>query len=251
MKIAIIGYGRMGHAVEKQAKASGIEVAAIIDPRDEAATGKRISAQALAGADVAIDFSTAGAVLGNIRELALLKKDVAVGTTGWYDHIDEVRGIVESSGIGLVYSPNFSVGVNIFFQLAKRAAILADKFDFYDPYVYEMHHNQKTDAPGGTAKALGEIILGNVKRKKKMAFDRVTGRKIDPEELHVVSIRAGTAPGTHVLGFDGPADTIEMTHTARSMAGFVEGSLIAAQWVAGKKGLYTMEDFMESVLAGK
>ncbi len=189
--------------------------------------------------------------MNNIKELAGLHKSVVVGTTGWYDSIDSVRKLVEKQGIGLIYSPNFSIGINIFMQIADRAAAIMDKFEMYDPYVYEMHHNQKIDAPGGTAKALGGILLKNIKRKKKMAFDRITDRKIAPDELHVASIRAGFMPGTHVVGFDGAADTIELVHTARSRAGFAEGAIMAARWLNGRKGFYTMEDLINSVMDAK
>ena len=248
MRIAILGYGKMGHAVEAMARNQGIEVVSTIDPMASDATHKAISAESVGNADVVIDFTSPKSVLGNIGLVAALHKNMVVGTTGWYDSIDSVKETVKSQGIGFVYSPNFSIGVNLFFRMVRRAAVVMDQFPTYDPFVYEMHHNQKTDAPGGTAKILGEIILKNVKRKKRMAFDRINDRKIEPDELHVGSLRAGYMPGTHVVGFDGEADTIELIHTARSRTGFAEGALLAARWISDRKGFYTLDDIISGLV---
>ena len=244
LKIAIVGYGKMGHAVEALAGRHDVEVASIIDPSDKDASHDSITKESLSGADVAIDFTSAASALGNIEAVAALGKCIVIGTTGWYDSLPKAREIVDNKGTGIVYSPNFSIGVNVFFRIVKDASALFDKFPGYDPFVYEMHHNQKMDAPGGTAKKLGEIILANVKRKKRLAYDRIDGRRIAPDELHVASVRAGSLPGTHVVGFDGEADTIELRHTARSRSGFAEGALFAAKWIKGRKGLYSLEDII-------
>ncbi len=248
IRIAIIGYGRMGREIETTARSEGIEVVSIIDPAKDGATGKEITKETIGEAEIAIDFSSPGSVIENIKRVAGLKKNMVIGTTGWYGQMEEARRLIEKEGTGLIYSPNFSIGVNIFFQIVKEAASLIDKFPGYDPYVYELHHNQKTDAPGGTAKELGSIILQNIKRKKDMVFDRISDRRIDPAEVHVASIRAGQMPGTHVVGFDGPADTIELKHTARSRAGFSEGAIEAAKWIRGRKGFYSMKDLIESAV---
>jgi 4-hydroxy-tetrahydrodipicolinate reductase len=248
VRIAILGYGKMGHAVEAMAIGQGVEIVSTIDPMASDARYKEVNEESVKDADVVIDFTSPKAVVGNIGLVAALHKNMVVGTTGWYDNVDSVRETVKRQGIGFVYSPNFSIGVNLFFRMVRRAAVLMDQFPSYDPFVYEMHHNQKTDAPGGTAKILGEIILKNVKRKKRMAFDRINDRKIEPDELHVGSIRAGYMPGTHVVGFDGEADTIELTHTARSRTGFAEGALLAAKWISGKKGFYTLDDIISGMV---
>ena len=247
LKIAIIGYGRMGRALEDLAQRHDIEILSIIDPSAKEATHNSITTESMSGADVAIDFTTATSVVKNIELVAALGKNMVIGTTGWYDRLPEVRKVVNDNKIGLVYSPNFSIGMAVFFRIVKDASILFDKFPNYDPFIYELHHNQKTDAPGGTARGLGEIVLANVKRKKKMAYDRITGRRIEPDELHVASIRAGYLPGTHVVGFDGEADTIELKHTARSRSGFAEGALFAGKWISGRKGLYTLEDIIKEI----
>lgn len=248
MKIAIIGYGKMGHAVETMAKSQGIVISSIIDPTSEAATYNSISEEALSGADVAIDFTSPDAVLGNIEAVAKTGTDMVVGTTGWYNDLDKAKKIIKKYETGFVYSPNFSIGVNIFFRIVRNAAVLMNQFPAYDPFIYEMHHNQKTDAPGGTAKILADIIIKNIERKKRIAPDRITGRKINPEELHVASIRAGYMPGVHVVGFDGEADTIELTHTARSRTGFAEGAILAAKWINNKEGFYTLDDIISSMV---
>ncbi len=248
MRIAILGYGKMGHAVEAMAKSKGVEVAAIIDPTEKGATSNAITKEALSAADVVIDFTAPKTAIENIEKVAALGKSLVIGTTGWYDSMERAKAAVAKGGAGFVYSPNFSIGVNLFFRVVKDASVIMDRFPMYDPFVYEIHHNQKTDAPGGTAKILGDIVVKNVKRKKRMVFDRINDRKIEPDELHVGSIRGGYIPGTHVVGFDGEADTMELIHTARNRTGFAEGALLAAQWLNGKKGFYSFDDVITGVM---
>ncbi len=243
MKISIVGYGRMGHEVERLAKARGIEVVSIIDPTDANATAKNITRESVSGADVLVDFSAPATSVDNIRSAAALGKNMVVGTTGWYNSLEEVKNIISRSGTGFIYSPNFSIGVNLFLKIVEHSARLFDKAKDYDAFVFESHHNQKIDSPSGTAKAIADIMLKNMERKKKAIFEKLD-RKILPEELHVASVRAGYIPGTHVVGFDSEADTIELKHTARSRAGFALGALVAAEWIKDRKGFYTMQDFM-------
>src|SRR5262249_28295681 len=158
-----------------------------------------------------IEFSTPQSALRNIQIAVEAQKDIIVGTTGWYDQLPEVRKIVKNSG--LLYSANFSIGVNIYFRIVRAAAELIENAADYDPYVHEMHHRQKADSPSGTALKLAEILTGRIKRKTKLAIDRSDGR-ISPEALHVTSTRAGTFAGTHTVGFDSDADFIEIIHTA-------------------------------------
>jgi 4-hydroxy-tetrahydrodipicolinate reductase len=178
-------------------------------------------------------------VLQNLRVAIEARKDIVVGTTGWYDHVPEIRKTVKDSGV--LYSPNFSIGVNIVFRLAKAAAELMNNAPQYDPYIHELHHRQKIDSPSGTALKLGEILLSGIDRKKRMQTQALD-RKIDPEELHVSSTRTGTFAGTHTVGFDSDADLIEITHTAKTRRGFALGAVRAAQWLKGKKGVFTMDD---------
>lgn len=250
MNIAIIGYGKMGREVAKAAKSRGINVVSTIDPTESSASHREISKESIRNADVCIDFTYPNAVLGNIQKISKFKKNIVVGTTGWHDEIDEARSIVKKSGIGLVYSSNFSIGVNIFFRIVENAAKMMNKLEEYDVYGYELHHSKKIDSPSGTAKTIGDILVKNIRRKGKLLFDRAEG-KISPNELHFASIRAGSIPGTHVVGFDSSADTIELKHEARNREGFAAGALMAAQWIKGKKGFYTIDNMMESIIGGR
>ncbi len=243
MRISILGYGRMGHEIERLAKSRNIEVASIIDRSNPDATSKKITEEVLEKADVVVDFTHPDTVLENIKLVSSLGKNLVVGTTGWYQSLDEAKDAVRKNNAGLIYSPNFSIGVNLFFRIVEESSRLFDKVEDYDVFVYEGHHNQKADSPSGTAKAIADVIVKNIKRKNRI----VTGsldRKILSEELHVTSFRAGYTPGTHVVGFDSEADTIELKHTARSRTGFALGALLAAEWINGKRGFYTMDDFL-------
>ncbi|MBI2134006.1 4-hydroxy-tetrahydrodipicolinate reductase [Candidatus Woesearchaeota archaeon] len=242
MKIAIIGYGKMGKEVEKAARTRGIEIASIIDKIPGENRHTEISSTSLKGADVAIDFTKPKSALENIRKVAALKKNMVMATTGWYDQTAEAKEIIRKSGTGIICSTNFSIGVNLYFRIIEEAARLFNNAENYDVYGYELHHSQKMDSPSGTAKTTAELLLKNINRKKKAVYDR---GKISPEDLHFASIRAGSIPGTHVVGFDSEADTIEIKHTARNRSGFAMGAVMAAEWINGKKGFYTMEDLMK------
>ena len=233
MRIALIGYGKMGHEIEAAAVSQGETIAKTFD------IGNPVDVASLADVDVCIEFSTPQTVLQNIRVALEARKDIVVGTTGWYDHVPEIRKLVKDSG--LLYSPNFSIGVNIAFRLAKAAAELMNNASQYDPYIQEVHHRQKVDSPSGTALKFAEILLAGIHRKTKIQTQALD-RRIDPEELHVSSTRVGTFAGTHTVGFDSDADLIEITHTAKSRRGFALGAVRAAQWLKGRKGVFTMDD---------
>lgn len=249
MNIAIIGYGKMGHEIERVAKAKGINVASVIDTTDNIAGYREINEQSMKNVDVCIDFTSPSAVICNIQKISKFKKNIVVGTTGWYDKLNEAEEIVNKSNIGIIYASNFSIGVNIFFKIVENAAKIVNKIDDYDIYGYELHHNKKIDSPSGTAKTIGEILIKNIKRKNKLLFEKIY-RKIEPNELHFASIRAGFIPGTHVAGFDSNADTIELKHIARNREGFAIGAIMAAQWINGKKGFYDINDMMKNIFGG-
>lgn len=248
MNIAIIGYGKMGREIERIANLKGIKVVSIIDPNEKGAH-MQIDENSMRNVDVCIDFTTPNSVIGNIEKISKYKKNIVVGTTGWYGKMGRVRNIVGKSRIGLIYASNFSIGVNLFYRIVENAAKLANKIDAYDVYGCELHHNKKIDSPSGTAKTIGDILIKNIKRKNKLVFDRMD-RKIAPNELHFASVRAGSIPGTHIIGFDSSADTIELKHEARNREGFALGAIMAAKWINGKKGLYTIEDMMKSMGVG-
>ncbi len=252
MRVALIGYGKMGKEVERVASTMGIEIASIIDlnPPKRNNTYQEINKESLKNADVAIDFTAPNAAIENIKKVAAQKKNMVMATTGWNDQLEEARSIVKKSGIGFMYSSNFSIGVNVYFRIIEEAAKLFNMVKSYDVYGYELHHNQKADSPSGTAKTIGEILLKNIDRKKKALYEKAE-RRINADELHIASIRAGSIPGTHVVGFDSEADNIELKHTARNRSGFAAGSLMAAEWIKGRKGFYTMNDFMKEYFRNK
>ncbi len=224
MKLALFGYGKMGRMVEGAAEREGIEVVAIVDP----VAGSRGS---LADAAVCIDFSEPHAVIENIKTASAAGVAIVVGTTGWYEHLEEARRLVDESGIGLVYGSNFSVGVNLMFKITQYTAELFSRFSSYDPFIEEAHHKFKKDAPSGTAVFLKRIVESQYNR-----------------EVPTSSTRAGYIPGRHVVGFDSEADTLILAHTARSRAGFVEGALLASKWIYQRKGFYEFSEIIEERL---
>src|SRR5579862_1910961 len=227
-KLALLGYGKMGKAIAHLAPQRGFEVRLVMDV-DANAQGKGITREKFKGVDVCIDFTTPEAVVENVHRVAALGVNLVVGTTGWHKHQAEVRKVVEQAGIGLVYAANFSIGVNLFYRLARAAAEIFAPFPMYDPFITEAHHKMKKDAPSGTGLEIARQI-------QPYLTDR---------DIPVASVRAGYIPGTHELGFDSEADTVTLTHTARGRMGFVEGALYAANWIAGKKGFYSFAEVLE------
>lgn len=227
MKIALIGYGKMGRMIEGIAIARGIEIGPRLDEHNnEGFAG--ITSENFAGVDVAIDFSIPSVVVENVERVAALGVNMVVGTTGWLAQIDHVRKLVEKQGIGMVWSPNYSIGVNAFFRVVAAAAKLLSNEPEYEAWAWEIHHSAKKDAPSGT-------LLKLVEEMHRAGYER---------RVDVGSNRAGAIPGTHEIGFDSPADTITLRHTARSREGFAMGAIKAAQWVAGKQGFYEFGDIL-------
>jgi 4-hydroxy-tetrahydrodipicolinate reductase len=249
MKIAITGYGQMGQITEQIAAEDGHDVVSTIDPAIKSAKFKELNKENLCGADVVIDFTVPAVVLENIDMYVQCGINAVIGTTGWYEYLDEVKEKVEKSRIGLIWSGNFSIGVNLFFRIIKQSAGLMSKFTLYDVMGYEIHHNRKKDSPSGTMNMIGNILLENLKNKKKIVTEKLS-RKISEEEIHLASIRGGDVPGTHVVVFDSEVDTIELKHTARSRKGLAVGAIKAAEWINGKKGFYSIEDMMNEIIGG-
>jgi 4-hydroxy-tetrahydrodipicolinate reductase len=229
LNLAILGYGKMGRTIAQLAPARGCEVRLVMDI-DVNPGGAGITREKFDGIDVCLDFTMPEAAVENIRRVAGVGCNLVVGTTGWYAKLDEVRKIVESSGVGMVYAANFSIGVQLFYRVARAAAEIFADFPIYDPYLAEAHHKFKKDAPSGTALELEKIVRPHFK-------DR---------EIPVAALRAGHIPGTHELGFDSEADTILLRHTARGRQGFAEGALYAARWIAGKKGLFNFAEILKA-----
>jgi 4-hydroxy-tetrahydrodipicolinate reductase len=226
-RLAIIGYGKMGRLIEQLAPEYGFTTALKLDEFNNAGF-EGLKPENFHGVDVAIDFSIPAAVRRNVEGIAALGVNMVVGTTGWLEHETAVRQAVERNGIGLVWSPNYSIGVNVFFRLVSEAAkLLADQPE-YGAWAWEIHHSTKKDAPSGTLLKLADEM-------KKAGY----GRAID-----MGSNRAGAHPGTHEIGFDSPADTITLRHSARSREGLARGALKAAQWVVGKKGFHEFREIL-------
>lgn len=237
MKLALLGYGRMGQEVEAAATEAGHEVVAVLDDPAGATRGK------ISDAQVAIDFSTPDAAMPNIRKITAAGLDMVVGTTGWYPRMQEAMTTVTDAGTGLVWAPNFSLGVQLFLRLVKQAGRLVDALDEYDVVVHEVHHRHKLDHPSGTAAKLADLLVAQVARKDRWAEAPAEGAP-DPRVLWVSSARAGEVPGTHLIALEGPHDAIELKHTARGRGGFARGAVVAAEWIAGKKGFFSIDDML-------
>jgi 4-hydroxy-tetrahydrodipicolinate reductase len=240
MNLALIGYGKMGKEVECVAKEKGLKIAKIFTEAENTG-GLGIDNDSLKNVDICIDFSVPTAVLDNIEAVADCGKNIVVGTTGWYDKLDQVKKLVKEKKIGLLYSSNFSLGVNIFSQVVMDASHLFDKYSDYDVAISEAHHKGKSDSPSGTALSLGSVVLQQIRRKSELLTDTPHGQ-IKPHQLQVTSTRVGHVTGRHSVMFDSECDTIEFIHTAKNRRGFALGAVVAAEWLKGKKGFFTMRD---------
>ena len=242
MQLALIGYGRMGREVEQVAQDKGLKIGKIFEI-GENSRGTALSKSSLKGVDVCIDFSSPESAVDNINAVADAGVNIVVGTTGWYDKLEEIRATVKKKGIGLLYASNFSLGVNIFLQIVSDASRLFDAHKEYDVAVSEVHHQGKADSPSGTALSIGSTILKEFHRKHEI-LPETSHSTIKPDQLHVTSTRLGHTTGKHSVTFDSEADTIELIHTAKSRRGFAIGAVVAAEWLKGKKGFYTMRDVL-------
>jgi 4-hydroxy-tetrahydrodipicolinate reductase len=222
LRLLVVGYGRMGKLVESLAPEYGFAPCGRVDVDNADAPG------GWPDADVAVDFSTATAVVANARRLAERGTNLVIGTTGWQAYEAEVRAAVGSHPVGVVAAPNFALGVNIFLAVAARAAGLMARRPEFGAWIHELHHRAKIDAPSGTAIALRDAMV-----------EAGYAAPID-----VASTRVGSIPGTHTVGFDGPADTITLTHTTRDRSLFARGALEAARWVHGRRGWFSMKDVL-------
>jgi len=228
--LAIVGHGKMGRLIEQLAPEYGFDVRAKFT-RENNLHDAGISRESLRGIDVAVEFTTPDSAPDNLRRLASLGINTVCGTTGWFEHLATVHETIPSAGTGLVYSANFSVGVNVFMQTVARAAAFFAKYPEYEAWGWEIHHSAKKDALSGTLKKLAEEI-------RAAGYQRT---------LTLTANRAGAHPGTHEIGFDSAADTITLRHTARSREGFARGALQAARWVHGKKGVFEFREILSEL----
>jgi 4-hydroxy-tetrahydrodipicolinate reductase len=226
MKVALIGYGAMGQLVAAEARKAGDEIGAVITSKN-----RDQMEEMLRGHDVAVDFSVGEVVLRNIEACFRARVPLVEGTTGWKQEEERAKQIVAEHSGAMVYGANFSIGVNLFYRIAKQSAALFAAVEGYSPFIEEAHHNRKRDAPSGTALKLRDLMAEHL-----------------GPEIPTSSTRAGYIPGTHRVGFDSEADQVLLTHTARSRQGFASGALLAAHWIVGRTGVFEFGDVIEEIL---
>lgn len=249
MKIAIVGLGKMGLAIKNIVLDRGHEVVTI-DPNNPNADYKEICEESLNGVSAGIEFTAPSVVRENINLFNKYKVNLVVGTTGWYDDINDVKQSVEQSDNGLIYASNFSIGVNVFFKIVSESAKIVNKFEDFDISGIEVHHNKKVDSPSGTAITTANLLLDNIERKTKATYEMID-RQIKPNEVHFASLRAGSVPGSHEVIYDSPAESISVKVAARNREGYALGSVIAAEWISNKKGFFSFEQVIDEILGDK
>lgn len=246
LNIALVGTGRMGRAVEAVIKREGRHaVVARFDAKHPLADVRDPEAE-LNGADLAIDFSSPDAALDNLHQYGFWGLDAVIGTTGWYDDLDKVRGWVEEGQNAVLYAPNFSLGVAVLVRAIRGALPLLDRLADYDPFVHELHHTGKVDSPSGTALMLAHELLDGLGRKSRIEPETQHGR-IEPDALHVTSTRVGAVFGEHTVGFDSEVDQLLFRHIAKGRDGFAVGAVRAAEWVRGRTGLFSLDDMLRDM----
>jgi len=236
LKIALIGYGKMGKAIESIAAERGHEIVLKINSQNLA----EFTTENLQKADVAIEFTNPHSAVSNILQCLDAGVPLLCGSTGWLDHLPEIKKAVEEKNGAFLYASNFSVGVNIFFEVNKKLAQLMSGQSEYDVTIEEIHHTQKKDAPSGTAITLAEQVLKEVSRKTKW----VNQASQNASELSIISKRIDPAPGTHSVKYTSAVDDIEIIHTAHSRGGFALGAVLAAEFIHDKKGMFSMQDVL-------
>jgi len=246
MKIALLGYGKMGKIIEKIATDRGHQIVLKIDENNL----DELTAENLKKADAAIDFTTPGSVLNNIQTCFEAQTPIVVGTTGWYGQLQQVKNDCEKYNSALLYASNFSVGVNVFFYVNQVLARLMNNYPYYDVQVEEIHHVQKLDSPSGTAMTIAEGIIENLDSKnewvnvlqKNSGDEEAQIDMVKNNQVLIESLRIDSVPGTHTVIYDSEVDSIEFKHTAHNRSGFALGAVLAAEWIQGKKGFFTAKD---------
>lgn len=239
MRIALIGYGKMGKIIEEIALQRQHEIVAIVNQSTPLESLKSKSI------DVAIEFTRPNVAVGNILFCIENKIPVVVGTTAWYQDFSKVKQAVEEQNGSLLYASNFSVGVNIFFEINRRLAQLMNPYSEYKASIEEIHHMQKLDAPSGTAVIIADDVLKNSSTLRKWKLGEESEPIVNSDELAIISFRKPEVPGTHIVKYDSDIDTIEIKHEAHNRKGFALGAVLAAEFVFGKKGIFTMSDVLK------
>lgn len=234
MRVAIIGYGKMGKAIEPILVSRGHQVVVKINSQNP------LNVEMLDGIDVAIEISRPDLALSHIQICLDAKVPVVVGTTGWYDQFENIKERVNKENLSLLYATNFSIGVHLVFALNEQLAKWMKNFPQYEPSIEEIHHTAKLDAPSGTGITMAEGILKHISRKKSW----VNRPSLQPEELALTSIREENVPGTHSISYVSDVDTIELKHTAHNRSGFALGAVEAAEWLVGHPGIHSMQEFL-------
>lgn len=234
MNIALIGYGNMGQEIERVVKEEKHHEVVSISYRDR---NEGLDLQGIQRADVAIDFTSPEVVMENIRQVVTLGIPLVIGTTGWYDKVDQVEQLVKQTDGAVIYGQNFSIGANIFFKVVAYASSLLGRYEGYDVFGIETHHRGKKDSPSGTARKLADTVLEHFPRKQRLQTETLN-RQLESEELHFVAVRGGRNFGRHEVVFDSNADEIRLIHQAWGRRGFAEGTLVAAEFIKDKKGFY-------------
>lgn len=246
MNVLLTGYGRMGREIEAILIDRGHSVICRVD-KSGSGDVTTLTKELLEGADAVIEFALPDEMEERVKLYTESKVPVVIGNTGWLDQLENFKSIVENGKGTFLYGSNFSIGVHMFWDVVSNAASLLNKVSDYDIMSLEFHHNKKKDSPSGTALTTAEKILENCDIKETIWTDKLD-REIKPEELHVASVRGGHIPGTHSVLLDSEADTIEITHRARNRKGFALGAVMAAEWLVGKTGFFTVEDFFNNLL---
>ncbi|SHK77162.1 4-hydroxy-tetrahydrodipicolinate reductase [Rhodothermus profundi] len=245
MRLALVGTGNMGQAIERLARQQGDEIVARFNTAHPLPVHADVSV--LNGADVVMDFSLPHVVRAHIDAYCRWHVPAVIGTTGWYDQLEEVRRLVEASGTALLYAPNFSLGIALLKHILKQLLPLLEQLPDYDLYVHEVHHTRKADSPSGTALMLAHLIVDGLSRKTRIETETQHGR-IASNALHVTSTRAGQVFGRHTIGICGPFDELTLEHHAYSRDGFAAGALQAARWLVGRRGFFSLDDMLHEWL---
>lgn len=236
MKLALIGYGKMGKEIESIALERGHSIVFKVNSGN-----KNFPVSDLRDCDVAIEFTNPDSVIKNIEKCFLGNVPIVIGTTGWYQHFSEIKSLCEKGNHSMLYATNFSIGVNIFFELNKRLAKWMDEQKNYEVSVEEIHHTQKLDAPSGTGITIAEDIVKNISRKNKW----ISGESKNETDLNIFSKRIDNIPGTHIVKYSSSIDDIEIKHVAHNRKGFALGAVLAAEWLKDKKGIFTINDVLQ------
>ncbi|MBL0691772.1 MAG: 4-hydroxy-tetrahydrodipicolinate reductase [SAR324 cluster bacterium] len=248
LKVALIGYGKMGQVVFQAATSSSkVLITSTIDSHNPLADFKNITEKSLNGAEVAICFTQPDGVLETIKDLVNNKVKIVMATTGWENQLALAKLLIKKNKGALIASANFSLGVLIYFEMIKHTSQLINKFNEYDLTAFEMHHHKKLDSPSGTMKKIGALVLDNVDRKKRIVSGSLN-RELKPDELHLGFARGGDIVGSHQLRLDSTFDTITLTHEAKTRKGFAVGTLLAANWIKHKNGWFNEQDLVTDLV---